>query len=122
MATTTLDDALTKAIAAHDEWRARLRLMISTGATGIDARAVRRDEDCDLGKWLHSRQAKGRGAPHGTELGHLHARFHEAAARVVELVDERRRAEALAATGPNGEFTLAADDLRKALAESSASA
>ena len=120
MATTTLDDALTKAIASHDEWRARLRMMISTGATGIDARAVRRDDDCDLGKRLHSRKADGRGAEHGIDLVHLHARFHEAAARVVELVDGRRRAEALAAMGADGEFTLAADDLRKALSDSSA--
>jgi len=121
MATTTLDDALTKATAAHDEWRVRLRLMISTGTTGIDARAVRRDDECDLGKWLHSRKASGRGEAHGLELGHLHARFHEAAARVVELVDDRRRAEALAAIGPNEEFTLAADDLRNALSASAGS-
>jgi len=117
---TTRNDAITMAIAAHDEWRVRLRSMISSGATGLDARTIRRDGECEFGKWLESRKADGRDAARWNELGELHARFHEATARVVELVAGRRRAEALAAMQPDGEFTLAADDLREALSESAA--
>lgn len=117
MSSTTLDDTFTNAIAAHDEWRAHLRSMISTGVTGIDPREIRREEHCDFGRWLHSRKAKEKSAGHWKSLVALHARFHEATARVVDLVDRRRRAEAITALGPGGDFTLAAADLRNALAE-----
>lgn len=117
MATTTLDDALTHAIAAHDEWRPRLRAMILNGSSSIDARDVRRDDECEFGKWLAARKAAGKAPPRCKTIADLHVRLHEATARVVELVDGRRRAEALAALAPDGEFTLAAADFGKALAE-----
>lgn len=119
MATTILDDALTQAIAAHDEWRARLRLMIVNGATTVDAREVRRAEECDFGKWLQSRKAAGNAPPRARTIADLHARLHDATARVLELVDGRRRAEALAALAPDGEFTLASADFANAVSETS---
>jgi hypothetical protein len=119
MATTILDDALTQAIAAHDEWRGRLRMMIVNGATTADARDVRGPDECDFGKWLQSRKAAGNAPPRAKTIAELHARLHEATARVLELVDARRRAEALQALAPDGEFTLASAEFAKAVSESS---
>lgn len=115
MGTVTLDDAIAKAIASHGEWKTTLRSVIAAGATELDARKVGRADACDFGKWLEGRApANPRSARIG-ELRELHARFHDAIARVIVLVDDRRRADALASLAPAGEFTLAANDLLAAL-------
>jgi hypothetical protein len=117
MATTTLDDAIAQAITTHDEWRTRLRTIISNGGTDLDARKVRRSDECDFGKWLEARTPKVKSSARWKEISELHTRFHDATGRVIELIDERRRAEALASLQPDGEFALAANDLSKALAK-----
>jgi hypothetical protein len=117
MATLTLDDAITQALAAHDEWRTRLRTIISNGGTDLDARKVRRSDECDFGKWLEGRTAKVKSSARWKEICELHTRFHDATGRVIELVDERRRAEAIASLQSEGEFGLAAADFAKGLAK-----
>jgi hypothetical protein len=117
MATMTRDDAITQAIAAHDEWRTRLRTIISNGGTELDARKVRRGDECDFGKWLEARTAKVKSSARWKEISEFHTRFHDATGRVIELVDERRRAEALASLQSEGEFGLAAADLATSLAK-----
>jgi hypothetical protein len=115
MSTTALDDSITKAITTHEEWIARLRTVISNGGSDLDARKVGRADECDFGKWLDSRSTRAKGSARWAELGELHARFHDATARVVALVDERRRADAIASVRPGGEFSHAANDLLNAL-------
>lgn len=71
---------LTAAVQAHQRWCERL----SSGATGLDAAVIGRDDLCDLGQWL---QGSGR-----QQFGHLaeyrqacqaHSEFHHCAGELL---------------------------------------
>lgn len=83
------------AIAAHVRWKIRLHTFIA-GREELDEATVRRDDQCDLGRWIHG---EGRGHSSCTEYGKLvdeHARFHHVAADVVKLTKAGRVDEARA--------------------------
>ena len=73
-----------EAIRAHTKWKARLRLYLTTlGSEGLDAELIAKEDECELGQWLH-----GPGAAHAKlreyeELKLRHAAFHRAAADIV---------------------------------------
>ena len=72
---------------AHREWKIRLRTYVKGGSKErFDPAVVAKDDQCDLGKWIH-----GPGAGHATDpsfavLKKDHAQFHVEAAKVVRLV------------------------------------
>lgn len=92
------------AIRAHWEWRVRLRLFVEGHTEPLDARAVRRDDACELGAWIHGEGAQHAATPSYSELKAAHMAFHEAAAEVVERVNAADIAGARALLGPNGTF------------------
>ena len=72
---------------AHLKWKTRLRDAIRSGET-FDLGTVRRDDCCDLGKWLHGPGGKRWGHQPGfTQLMSTHATFHQEAGRVAEAAN-----------------------------------
>ena len=104
------------AIASHGAWRARLREAAATGTSDVDLARVKRDDLCDLGKWLY-READAvdrRSASYG-RVRQVHAVFHLEAARVLELALQGRQAEAEAAMAIRTPFASMSAALAAAL-------
>ncbi len=73
------------AILAHTRWKRRLQQSMG-GGERLDPAMVRRDDLCDLGKWLQGDGAAFATEPEYTTLVQAHASFHRAAAAVVERI------------------------------------
>lgn len=79
-----------QALAAHAEWKIKLRAAIANGAT-VDARAIGADNCCDLGRWLHGEAKALLGArPAYQDCVARHAAFHREAGRVAVEINARR--------------------------------
>ncbi|MBI3130774.1 MAG: CZB domain-containing protein [Acidobacteria bacterium] len=74
-----------EAISAHQKWKTRLRGQIDgTGKETLDPRMVSKDDQCDLGKWIHGEGQTQMGAkPEFQEVKATHAHFHRTAGEVV---------------------------------------
>jgi len=105
---------LTSAIAAHGQWKVQLAEAIENGATDMDASAVRRDDACAFGQWLHQQTDK-RVTSDGhweTTMG-VHAQVHSAAASLITMAKNGKKAEAAAAFGLGQSFSKLASQLTR---------
>jgi hypothetical protein len=102
---------ITKFIGQHGLWKSRLRQAIDSGNSSHDAARVRRDDDCDFGKWLKGLPAQERTSQHFRTASSLHSEFHREAARVLELVAVGKKAEADKAIAIGGSFATASSKL-----------
>lgn len=102
-------------IAAHGMWKARLRQVLASGKSDASPQTIRRDDQCDFGRWLHGASLAERRAPEYQMIKALHARFHVAAAKVVELAVAGRRADAESSMAMGGEFFAASTELTTAM-------
>jgi hypothetical protein len=96
--------SLDHAIAAHAKWKFRLRGAIRTGQSEWTVEKVRPDDLCDFGKWLNALPLADRMAKEWREAKTLHARFHIAAADVLESAIAGRKLEADTSMAPGGIF------------------
>jgi methyl-accepting chemotaxis protein len=78
------------AVAAHAQWKVKLRSAIASGET-LDARSISADDCCALGKWLHG-DAKRlmAGRPAFADCLGKHAVFHREAGRVAEAINAKK--------------------------------
>ncbi len=78
-----LDDA----IATHVRWKVKLRQAMASREK-LDPNTIRRDDACELGKWLRGpgKRHHGHCAPFA-ELVQHHAEFHEQAALVATEIN-----------------------------------
>jgi len=83
------------AIAAHDEWKARLLAAVETGSSEFEADKVRADDLCPFGQWLDSSEADLTASLHYERVRDLHAQFHRAAADALALAVSGRGPQAL---------------------------
>ena len=87
---------LESAIAAHGEWKAKLRRAILEQEQ-LDADTISSDKQCPLGQWLHG---DGK-AQYGMMAGYFkcvtkHAEFHQCAGSVARTINAHKYTEALA--------------------------
>ena len=102
------------ALASHAMWKHHLEHAIRTGRAARPADELRREDRCAFGTWLLG-LAPLRAAPQFTPVRDLHARFHEEAARVLELATTGRAEAAAQAMSERGSFERASRDLKEAL-------
>jgi len=102
------------ALASHAMWKHHLAGALATRRAPWPIAEVRREEGCGFGAWLLGVEEL-RGAPHFTRVRELHARFHEEAARVLELILAGDREAAGLALAERGAFEQASRDLADAL-------
>jgi aerotaxis receptor len=85
-----------KALADHQQWRITLRNAINRGLQ-LDLESARRDDCCELGRWLHGAGSKRwSSTPAFTSLLQAHKDFHAQAGKAAELINGKRMKEATA--------------------------
>jgi hypothetical protein len=90
-----MSEFLDKAVTAHNAWKIRLKAAIDGGEVPDESK-VAVDNMCDLGKWIHGDGNKCSGLQEYVDLKAKHARFHQAAAKVVKLIKSGDKGAALA--------------------------
>ncbi len=89
-------DEIDRALGAHALWKSRLKMTIESGRIDMPVDSIRRDDQCDFGKWLRGKalSAADKATTDYRTVIDLHGQFHLTAARVVELALSGRKAEA----------------------------
>jgi hypothetical protein len=73
------------AIVAHLKWKDRLKQFLSGTGEALNLVLVARDDQCDLGKWIHGEGKHQYGSvPLYNTMKTAHAHFHETAAEVIK--------------------------------------
>ncbi|NOU32156.1 MAG: CZB domain-containing protein [Polyangiaceae bacterium] len=94
------------AIAAHSKWKQRLKAYVDgSSKEKLSCDVVGKDDQCDLGRWLHSNDAKKLGAK-AAELIPAHAEFHRCAADIVRCADHGKKAEAESKLAMGKDFSV----------------
>ncbi|MGJ0506052.1 MAG: CZB domain-containing protein [Methylocystis sp.] len=104
-----------RAIAAHVEWKTKLRGAI-VSQSALDATAAAKDNVCPFGQWLHG-EARSKYA-HLADFStcmQAHATFHREAGRVAALINARQYGEATAALDANSPYAKASMDTTVAI-------
>ena len=83
------------AVAAHRDWKFKLRKAIETGQCESTPDKVKMDNNCSFGKWLHYRiDPSVKNTPNYIEIVDLHAQFHREAGSILELALNGDKAKA----------------------------
>ncbi len=110
-------DTINQAIAAHARWKHFLREATQNHRSEQSVAEIRSDVDCEFGQWLDALPEADRQSPHWQKVRTLHAEFHLAAARVLELALAGREREAQVELGTTGSFTRVSSELTVAMAD-----
>jgi hypothetical protein len=94
------------AIEAHQKWKLRLQAVIeSSSREKLDPSVIGRDDQCELGKWIHGAGGRQFGAElQFADLSRKHAYFHVCAGRVLSLAQNGQKKRALTEISATGEF------------------
>jgi methyl-accepting chemotaxis protein len=91
---------------AHIKWKARLIDYINGRSDEkLEVSKVCRDDQCDLGRWIHGDAKRYTLKPQYKNLREMHAAFHKTVGGIVEKVDEKNIDDAKKLLG--GEFSTA---------------
>lgn len=103
------------AINAHGRWKFRIKDAIRTGESNWNPEELKPDNQCAFGKWLYSFPLDERDE-HFKVVHDLHAKFHQAAAKVLELAITGRQEEAHKLSHDfNSEYSILTSELVLAL-------
>ncbi|MBI4693498.1 MAG: CZB domain-containing protein [Gammaproteobacteria bacterium] len=98
---------LNQAIAAHSDWKLKLRAAI-TKKEKVDAVTLSADDKCVLGKWLHGdAKAKYSSLKSYTDCLAKHASFHREAGKVAQAINAGNYTDAVAMLNAGTTYTLA---------------
>jgi len=98
-----------EALNAHAQWKLRLLTFINGASKEpLDPKVVGRDDQCGLGKWIHGEAKVHSALPEYAQLVEIHARFHKAAATVLNSHLSGKTPQAKAMLDPGGAFHEAA--------------
>ena len=101
----SLSDEIQEAIGAHGLWKGRLDTAIETGSCKFTVATVAQDSQCAFGKFLYSSTDPAiRNSAHWRTCLDLHSRFHQSAARVLQLALNGNKDAAQQAMDPQSDF------------------
>ena len=101
----TLPDEIRGALGAHGRWKIRLHAAIEAGNGAFTVAEVEGEHLCDLGKFLHHRvPMAARRSGHWRRCMDLHAQFHKAAARALQMALDGKKEAALAEWEASGKM------------------
>jgi methyl-accepting chemotaxis protein len=104
-----------QAISCHVQWKSKLAAYVAKPDHSLNAAAISRDSDCELGKWLSGEGQKYSRMPEFRKLVADHAHFHAAAADVVRKADAGRHASEEVALGSKSAYAAASNAVVTAL-------
>jgi hypothetical protein len=107
---------LDKALHAHRQWKATLQTAAVKGET-LDAETIKRDDCCDLGKWLadDGRRLYGH-RPEFSNLVNKHSEFHSIAGVVAGFVNDGAQDAARSHLRGGSQFAFASAEVSVAIA------
>ncbi|MES2928524.1 MAG: CZB domain-containing protein [Pseudomonadota bacterium] len=106
---------LDSAIKAHAQWRTKLRDAAKKHQQ-LDADTIRRDDCCELGRWLHGKGQGSYGAlPAFQSLLDKHRDFHEVAGAIAQTINRGNYADAEQALAGNTPFSQASSAVGAAI-------
>ncbi len=110
-----VDFDLDAAIAKHAEWKVKLRTAMAHHEQ-LDSATIAKDNCCQLGQWLYGQgKAKFGAKPEFRSLVDLHKVFHAEAAKISELINQKRYAEATHALENGTGYATASAEVRNAI-------
>jgi len=100
-----------KVIAAHAQWKTKFRAAI-TRKESLDAATIARDDQCELGRWIHSTGKARFGHDAGfMQLLGEHRIFHKCAGDVAQTINARRYEQAMHMIDGQSEFGRASSQV-----------
>jgi hypothetical protein len=109
----TVREAIDAGVAAHGQWKARLRRVADSGKADVTVADASRDDGCEFGKWLKGEAARLSPAEKGTDLDKvkkLHDEFHRVAGSTLGAAlrgDRKAYDVAVAIDGPFAKASIA---------------
>lgn len=103
------------AISAHSSWKAKLRTYLAKPDGSLSPSEVAQDNKCELGKWISGEAAKYSSLPEFQTVRSEHARFHKAAADVIQRADLGQNVSEETSLGAKSEFSSATTAVVSAL-------
>lgn len=114
----SVHDEIDKAIAAHGQWKAKLRTAIDTRQCESTPDKVKKDDNCSFGKWLHQRiDSSYKSSAYYDEVVDLHAKFHREAGGILELALKGDTEQANELMKIGGNFTSYSGQLTRKMKE-----
>jgi hypothetical protein len=109
----SLEDEIANATHDHQQWKVKLNTSIEGGVVHASASDIGKDDICAFGRWLYGSTIPkdARYDPHYIIVQFIHSKFHECAGKVVQLLSEGKKADALALMASDGEYTRISDQL-----------
>ncbi|MCO7225277.1 CZB domain-containing protein [Pleionea sp. CnH1-48] len=109
-------DEISKAIAAHGQWKNKLRNAIDTGKCESTPAKVKQDNNCSFGKWLHGRiDPQAKSSSYYSTVVNLHADFHKEAGSILEVALSGDKNSASQRIGLGSEFSRLSAELTKTM-------
>lgn len=106
-----IEITLNRALVAHRNWKTLLREAAAKGES-LDAATIKRDDCCDLGRWL---QSSGRTLyghkPEFTDLLKKHNHFHSIAGMVAAIINSGDMEAAQTHLGSNSQYSTASNEV-----------
>ena len=117
----SFEEQVAAAIAAHGQWKSRLRTAIASGNSEFSAETVAKDNACAFGAWLYGDGRRDfANEAIFTAIRDLHAEFHREAASVLLLALTGKKEAAEAAIALGSAFGKTSANLVSALARARA--
>lgn len=107
----------TSFIAAHGQWKTRLRAAIDTGKSDASVASAKLDNQCQFGKYFYSLPPHMQSSELGRQVRDKHAAFHAEAARVLGLALSGKKAEAQKAIEMNSDFAKISAELTRLMTD-----
>jgi Chemoreceptor zinc-binding domain len=98
-----------QAISAHVQWKSKLATYIAKPDHSLNAETIAKDDQCELGKWIHGEGQKFARLADFQKLVADPARFHAAAADVVRKADSGQKASEEIALGAKSPYAAASN-------------
>lgn len=93
------------ALDAHAQWKKRLVDAVNAGKSEFDPAVVKKDDQCQFGKWLYSLPPGDKASDDFTKARQLHADFHKVAGEILQLALSGKKAEAQQKLEFGGEYS-----------------
>lgn len=107
---------LNNAIQKHAAWKFKFRSAILSGEQ-LDAVSISKDDQCELGKWLHSHAGVYSQKQALAKCASAHAEFHRLASRVAIAINDKHKDEAEKMLAYDSTFSRVSSEVCVAIVE-----